>query len=173
MEKINKTKIILFIIFIILVSFSLFIFNNQNKVEIEDNKNNKKEVLLLNDYNRFFTVNSCVYKYINYLQTKDINSILKVLNKDYLILNNIDSNNIFNYVEDLNGIYSFKSKEIYYEKINDNNYIYYVYGELIKESINGYVEINERYYTLNFDIKNQLFDITPFDNIGYKEVING
>lgn len=173
MNSFNKKKTILFIIFLTLVFISLFIYNSRNNNENKEIIKEENNVFLLRDYNRFFTVNSCVYKYISYIQNKDIDSLLKVLNKEYINNNTIDYNNIFNYVESLNGIYSFKAREIYYEELSDKYIKYYVRGELIKETLNSFGETSNRYYTLVFDIENQVFDITPFDEIGYKEVTNG
>lgn len=173
MNSFNKKKTILFIIFLTLVFISLLIYNSRNTNKNKDIITNNNNVVILRDYNRFFTVNSCVYKYINYIQNKDTDSLLKVLNKEYISNNAIDSNNIFSFIETLNGIYSFKAREIYYEELSDKYIKYYVRGELIKETLNGFGETSNRYYTLVFDIENQIFDITPFDEIGYKEVTNG
>ena len=173
MNKLNKNKTILYVVFVILILISLLIYNNRNKVTNNEKIQAENNIILLKDYNRFFTVNSCIYKYITYIQNKDIDSILKILNKEYVNNNSINYNNIFNYIETLNGMYSFKTKEIYYEELNDKYIKYYVYGELIQETLNGYNEIGDRYYILILDIDNQIFDITPFDNISYKEVTNG
>ena len=173
MNNLNKNKTILFVVFVIMLLLSLFIYNSKNKTVEEEKVIVEDNVVILRDYNRFFTVNSSVYKYITFIQNKDVDSLLKVLNKEYISNNLITSDNLFNYVESLNGIYSFKAREIYYDELSETIIKYYVYGELIQETLNGYGVVSNRYYIVTFDIENQIFDITPFDDIGYKEVING
>lgn len=172
-KTVNRNKLILIIVFCGLVLFGLILYNYRFSIDKEEVNNNKINVKILEDYSRFFTVNSCVYKYITYLQSKNIDNLMMVLNKDYLNNNNINNSNVLNYVENLNGNYSFVSKEIYYENIGDNFIKYYVYGNLIQDHINGKGEKVERYYIVSFDTKNYTFDITPYDKNSYEVVVNG
>jgi len=169
----NNKRYKLLIILILLFLFSIVIYNirfNDNKEEIVDNKN---KINLLNDYSRFFTVNSSVYKYITYLQSKNVDSIVKVLDEDYKVKNNINTDNALDYVEKLDGTYSFVSKKIYYEQLDDYNIKYYVYGYLVQDLIDGYGEKQDRYYIVLFDTNKNLFSITPFNELEFKEVTNG
>lgn len=173
MEKVNKNRIILFIIFILLIFLSFYIYDYFNKEEVEEKKEDSVKYVLLNDYSRFFTVNSCVYKYISYLQNKDTNSLLEILDKDFKTKNSINSNNIYNYLENLEGNYSFTSKKIYYEKINKKYIKYYVYGHLSKDLMDEIGEKEDRYYIVTFDIENYLFSIIPYDGTIFMEDENG
>lgn len=173
-KEYNNKKYKLLIILILLFLFSYVIFNirfNNDDETIEIVDTNK--INLLDDYNRFFTINSCIYKYITYLQTKNVDSILKVLDETYITNNNINKNNVLEYVDTLNGTYSFVSKKIYYEQLDDYNIKYYVYGYLVEDLIDSYGKKIDKYYIVLFDTNKNLFSITPFNEIEFKEVTNG
>ena len=171
MESNKNGRIILLIIFLGLCFISIYLYNSiysdRDKVEVS-----KSKYVLLSDYSRFFTVNSCIYKYIVYVENKDVKNIISVLDEKYKTAKNISDNNVFDYVDKLNGNYSFKSKKIYYEKVSDNKYIYYVFGSLYKETIDGIENEEEKYYLVNMDNENQLFSIAPYDGKIFKEDVN-
>ena len=79
----------------------------EDKIQV----NSKEPVYrLVNDYSKFFTINSCVYKYITFLSSNKPDEVLNVLDKDFINQNNITLDNIYNYVSKLDVIYTFKSK---------------------------------------------------------------
>lgn len=168
MEGYKKSRLILFIVFLSLCLLSLYIYNSIYSNDVKSEENSSKYVLL-SDYSRFFTVNSCIYKYVVYVENKDVKSLLSVLDEDYKNDKGINESNIFDFVDQLNGNYSFKSKKIYYEKIGDNKFKYYVNGFLYKESIDGLENEEERNYIVNMDNENQLFSIAPYDGKIFKE----
>lgn len=168
MKKSNMYLILLLVFLIIVLLF----ISNYKKEDDKFQEVEKHKVLLLNDYNQFFTVNSSIFKYISYLQKKDYESVLKILDYDYKNVNSINLNNIANYVENLEGNHSFSSKKIYYEVIEDNVVKYYVHGYLLKDTIDGYSERLDRYYIVIFNTKEKIFSIIPSNEIDYKEVTN-
>lgn len=169
MEKKNDNYILLIIIIVILLAIvGIFYFTEKEETIIEEKKIN---YILLNDYSRFFTVNSCVYKYITFITNKSSDDLLNVLNKDYVSKNNINIDNIYNYVGNLTGNYNFKSKKIYYQIISKDYIKYYVYGALIKDSLDGNGDKLDYYVIIDLDLKNQLFSVTPYDGKIFKEGI--
>lgn len=173
--KLKKSDYKLLIICISLVIISLIIFRIRNFKE-EDRKNpqqSKSQFQLVDDYSRFFTVESCIYKYIVYLESEDFDNLFKVLDTDYIKKNNINSDNIYNFISKLEGSNSFVSKEMYYKNINDDFIRYYVYGELYKDDIDSSSKIGINYYIVDLDLKNNLFSIAPIDESSYMEVKNG
>jgi len=167
----KKSNVYMVILLVFLITILLFITNfkkeDDKTPEVEKNK-----ILLLSDYNDFFTVNSSIYKYISYLQKKDYDSILKILDTSYKSSNNITLENVVNFVENLEGNHSFSSKKIYYEVIDDNIIKYYVYGYLSKDTIDGYSERLDRYYIVIFNTEDKIFSIIPSNEIEFKEVTN-
>ena len=91
----NKNNIILIIIFVILVGVLIYIVSTdkkENSVVNESTKSYKYEVV--NDYSDFFTIENCVNKYFNYLSLNDKDSLMKILDQEYLTsTNNVLENN--------------------------------------------------------------------------------
>ena len=163
---------IIIIIILSLIVISLTVLSKLNK---DDEKNNTEILIkykLEEDYSKFFTVNSCIYKYIEYLTKKDTTNILKVLNEEYVINNGINDTNLYNYMDNLEGIYTFNSKKMYKDDTKDITK-YYIYVYLIKETINGSTDKKEKYFILNLDENNLTFDIMPSDSKIFSEVENG
>jgi len=171
-KEYNNKRYKLIIAFIFLCLFCFLIYNLRFNKKEEKVVKNESKINLLTDYSRFFTVNSCVYKYITYLQTNNVDSILKVLDTKYKESLNINENNVFEYVENLNGNYSFVTKKIYYEQIDDYNFRYYIYGYLIEDLIDGSGKKSDRYYIVLFDTNKNIFSIKPYNEIDFKEVTN-
>ena len=167
MEK-KKDYTLLIIICVILLCIVVLLFLNKSDEETIFSEEPKYK--LVEDYSRFFTVNSCVYKYITYLNGNKTNELLKILDEEYIKNNNIDSNNVYNFINKLNGNYTFKSKKIYYEVNNEKVIKYFVYGYLIEETIDGLGIKKDYYVIVNLDLENQLFSITPYDGSLFKEV---
>lgn len=172
--QMKKKDYILLVICVSIALITLLLVNiGKVNINIGNNKETKKTTLL-KDYSRFLTLESCVYRYVNYLQSKDIDSLLKVLDKEYVDKNLIDENNIFTYLDNLDGIYSFVAKKIYYEKMNDNLIKYYIYGQIIEDNINAYnSNVIDRYYIVYLDTNNRIFSISPYDGAIFSEVNNG
>lgn len=165
-EKKDYTLLIIICVILLCIVVLLFLNNNDKEVILSE----EPKYRLVEDYSRFFTVNSCVYKYITYLSSNKIDDLLKVLDEDYVNNNNINSDNVYNFVSKLNGNYSFKSKKIYYQVGNDNLVKYFVYGYLIEETIDGIGSKQDYYLIVNLDLENQLFSVSPYDGKMFKEV---
>lgn len=167
MKKKDNSTILMIISLILLVIVGLLYFLDKDEEVLEKKETEYK---LLNDYSRFFTIDSCVYKYITYVSNSKTEDILKVLDSDYVRDNNINSSNLYNYVGTLKGNYTFKTKKIYYEVLNNNYIRYYVYGYLIQDSLDSIGDKQDYYFIVNLDTKNQLFSISPYDGSIFKEV---
>lgn len=169
-----KKKDYTFLIIICVILFSilglLYLENESDNVKEDEIK---VKYYLLNDYSRFFTVNSCIYKYFSYLSSKDIDSLLKILDYKYIEDNKIDKNNIFDYLPNIDSYYSFVSKKMYYQKINDNYFSYYVYGYAEEDINSGIGNKSYYYFKVDLDQENSTFSITPIDSNLFEEVSNG
>lgn len=168
MEK-KKDYTLLIIICVLLLSVAVLLFLNNNDEE-ENILSKEPKYKLVDDYSRFFTINSCAYKYITYLSSNKTDDLISVLDEEYVSKNNIDTNNVYNYVNKLSGNYSFKSKKIFYQDSDDKIIKYFVYGYLIEETINGIGTKQDYYLIVNLDTENQLFSVSPYDGDLFKEV---
>ena len=133
--KKSDYKYIIILIFLIVIS--LFIYNNLNKNNEEKTlKPNNNKVKLVTNYSRFFTVNSTINKFLAYLEGKDTDSILKILDDEFKTNNNVNSNNVYTFFPKLdNSLYTFTSREMYYEDISDDFIKFYIYGALNEENM--------------------------------------
>ena len=165
MKKYEKYIIIICLLLLFLLLL-MFLKNNNKEISVE-----KEKYYIESDYSKFFTVNSCIYRYIEYLSSKDTSAILEVLDYSYIVENNINENNLYNYVPNLEGMYSFSSKQMY--RIDLDNYAeYYVFGYLIKDSISGNNTKEKQYYTVRLDKDNMTFSIRGISENEYLEVID-
>ena len=185
MKYIKKIITILIIIIIILVGCIIYMVQyrkNINQVEegdpgeeLELNEDQMKDVT---DRNRFFTVRNCVQYYLdetndnnsNYLSADGSEKIftneeinqrrLNLLSKNFVDKNNININNISNYlnISDSKVIFdALKMKYMIGEQVEN----YVVYG--ITTSLDNEY-IGNLYIRVNLDRENKTFSIEPLGN---------
>lgn len=163
---------IIIIIILSLIFISILVLTRFNK---EDNSIDTKKVTykLENDYNNFFTVNGCITKYVEYLSKKDTTKLLQVLDKEYVKNNNINIDNIYSILPNLEeGMYSFNSKMMYKDD-GDTIVNYYVYGYLNKEIMDSVLNKEDNYYMVKLDKNNMVYSIKPITISEFNEVKNG
>ena len=111
----NKNNIILIIIFVILVGVLIYIVSTdkkENSVVNESTKSYKYEVV--NDYSDFFTIENCVNKYFNYLSLNDKDSLMKILDQEYLTsTNNVLEKEVAKHGKEKSPIFSSAGISIY------------------------------------------------------------
>ena len=166
MKKYKDYIVIIVILLLIFVSISV-LFNIDKKRDNVD----KNVYVIEQDYSNFFTVNSCINKYIQFLVSKDTNSLLKVIDKKYITDNNLNESNVINSLGELNGIYNFLSKEMYKQNKDDIEE-YYVKGILQEEGMESILSTTEQYYKLYLYEKNMTYSITPISANKYREVLD-
>ena len=157
-DKKNLLAIGLLVLAIILV-VSSYILNSINK-------DTESKIYIVTNYNDFYTVDSCLYRLMTYINSNDNESLSLLLDDKYKKENNItgDIANLFNIPENA----TFTSRKMYYQKLSNNITKYYVYGyvfpnlinQSIKDSINNKTD---RYFIVYLDSKNLTFYIEPYD----------
>lgn len=167
MKEKNLKKIWLLSIFIILALFLIFLLKNNNDTADNDSLE-KIKYTIVSDYNRFYTVNSCVYRYLTYLQSKDTKSLIKILDEEFIVENQITKNNILNFLTIYEGNLNFNSRKMFEEKINENITKYYVYGYVEIDVMDSFPERNDAYYIVVLDSKNKIFSIQPYNGEIFK-----
>lgn len=163
MDKVERNKkilaVVLVIAVIILGIYKLFF----EKSNVEKEKIDTETISIVRDNDRFYTVSSCVSKYLNYLSIKDTDNLLILLSKDFKTKNSITSENIYSYIGSLDGTQNFSAKKMYQQRVSENVYKYYVYGYIERESMD-YVSNKQDYYIIVLlDEKNMVFAIEPYD----------
>lgn len=165
MQK-NENNKLLIIIFIALVIILLLVYYFKEKNE-DKNYYTAPEVVTNNS--NFYTVSSCVSKYISYLYSKDVDNLLVLLNQKYIDKFNIDSNNIFDYIQPLSSYQTFKAKKMYFSQVDKHIYKYYVYGVLEEEYIDSIGKyVSDLYVIVYLNEDGMTFSIEPYDGEMFK-----
>lgn len=168
MKKIDKTTLLAIILVIIVVC--VIIIGLVNKSET---KQKNSEINIVVNYDDFYTVDSCINRTLNYINSSDKKSLMSVLDKNYLKNNNLDSSNVLDSFSNIPTISKFSSKKMYYQR-NGNITKFYIYGILKEDGINvNSVTGLDYYFIVNLDIKNELFSIEPIDKTKWDGVDNG
>ena len=108
----------------------------------------------------FYTVKSCVEKYINYIVNDDNESVYNVLDKAYINKKNINENNIFQTVQKLDKNQIFTPTKMEYFEI-DNKQIYIVYGNIREDKLNERANEIEFNITVILNKLNKTFSVIP------------
>ena len=171
--KLKKHDYVMIVICIIgvLITFILLGQCSRKDIVSDIEQNKYKE---LKDYSRFFTLESCMYKYVVYLQNKDTDSLIKILSHDYVLKNSITSDNVLEHVGYLDGMNTFSLKKVYYEMLDDNIIKYYIYGQILEEQIDGFSTSGiDRYFILYMDTNNMIYSLEPYSETMFSEVMYG
>lgn len=132
MTQENKVKIgIVLGLFLICLILILIVFFHTSK---EETPNPKEEIPFamtpVTEYNTYFSVLNNLNQYLFYVSSKNNIAVYNALARDYIAKNNINSNNVLEKINTIEENVSIKAKEMYYKEEN-NNYIYFVKGDLL------------------------------------------
>ena len=164
----ERNKKILAIVLVIAVLFlgiyKLFFEKNM----VEEEKIDTKTISVVKDNSRFFTVTSCVSKYINYLSTHDTENLLVLLDNSFKEENSIDSNNLYNYINPITGINTFTGKKMFEQRLSKTAYKYYVYGYIQQELMDTISPKQDYYLIIILDEENMTFSVEPYNGDMFK-----
>ncbi len=158
--ELNKKNIILISVvlgLLILANILIHLERNSNKENVQEEK-----IRLVDNYSNFYTVSSCVYRYLTYLQSKDTDSLMKVLDEEFITSNGVNENNVYNFLNTYETNVSFNARKMMEEKINNNITKYYVYGYVEKDIIDNSPEQIDAYFIVKLDKQEQVFTIMPY-----------
>ena len=164
-EKNQKLLAIILVLAVIALGVYKLFFSNRTKKENIDTKT----ISVVTNNSDFFTVAGCISKYFIYLNGADTNNLLVLLSDDYKKNNNIDSSNLYSYVDKIKNFYTFIPKEMRKQRVSKNKYKYYVYG-LLEKGTEDTTHTREDYYIIVIlDESNMTFAIEPYDGEIYKK----
>ena len=164
-DKSKLIAIILVIITIFVVVLS-YLFKNDDKAD-------EKPINIVINYSDFYTVDSCLYRLVTYISSKDSKNLLLVLSENYKKENNINENNILDLFEQLESDSTFVSRKMYYQELDNNITKYYVYGYVEKNQLTENdslvnPEKKDMYFVVYLDKKNSVFEIEPYSGDIFK-----
>lgn len=167
--------ILIIILFICLVIESKNQINNTSELKNEtviDEKVDEtgKKIEPVKSSTAYFTVQSCVNKYISYILEKDLNSVYNILDNEYIEKNAITENNVLDKINNINEKVIFEATKMYVQEIDENNNKYYVSGVLEQDNF-GYVDekaiVEDKFnVAVVLDLENMIFSIIPLEDGG-------
>jgi len=164
-EERNK-KILLIVLIIALIClgiYKLFFDKKSSSEEIDT-----KTISIVSNPNDFYTVSSCVSKYLAYLSSGDNDKLYTLISDEYKKNNLVNKDNIYGFIDNLNGVYSFNPRKMFVQRLGENTYKFYVYGLTTLETINPYSNEKDFYLIVILDRKNSTFAIEPYDGSIFK-----
>ena len=166
-EKVWTKKNIIIISLLIVLAIGILIY----KFFIGNNDGDSS-IKIVTSNSKFYTVSSCVDRYLDYLVNDDVDNLLLLLDKTYKKNNNLNKDNLFIKIDKLDGLYSFEARKMYQESINDDLTKYYVFGYLINEDIDYDInDIGKPFYVIVYlNTSNMLYSIVPYNG---KIFVNG
>ncbi len=163
----RNEKILTIVIVVAVLSLGIYkLFFEKN--DIVEEKIDTETISVVKDNSKFYTVSSCVSKYISYLSYEEIDNVLTLLSNNYKKNNSIDSSNIYNYISMLNAPSSFEPKKMLEQRLSKSIYKYYVSGYLQEETLDSTSMKQEYYVIVIMDEKNMTFEIEPYDGSLFK-----
>ena len=163
-----KKKNTLEIVLSLLLIASFFAYRlYSNYVVAKEEAKISGEIKLVDNNSRYFTVISCVEKYLNTVQSGNINNILLTLNDDYKETYGITANNVGNHIPKLDNdkMYSYSGSEMKEKRISKNVVEYYVTGEIQAFVLEGNPKSFKYDLTVILYESEFLFSIRPGVNV--------
>ena len=160
----DKSKLIA----IVLVVITLVVVIITNLFKENESISLDTDIYVVSNYSNFYTVNSCLYRAISYISTKDKNNLFLLLSEDYKKENNITEDDVLSLFSNVESDSTFVSNKMYYQKLNNDITKYFVKGYIEKNQIFDDDIISEQnreevYFIVYIDSLNKIFSIEPYD----------
>lgn len=162
------TIIVIILIFIIMLKSNIK-ENNQNilhevtEEEYEEFLSNLKlnSINILEDRDTFFTVASCVDKYLINIFNQNGTNIYNLLDISYIDEFSITESNVLEKTEKYDELQIFSPKKIYELNQSETISVYYVYGKIRDDAEEGNLKQSDFYITVKLDKVNRTYSIMP------------
>ena len=167
----SKTLLYWFLVLAIIMLVFVFIKINVYDPVAERIQLENKKYEVVHDQNKYHIAITNIYNLYHYISDDDVESIMEVLNKDYVEKNGITKDNlmskdIFNFV----GFVQFKNQRMCSKQLADGRTSYIVVGEDATDPMNGMPEfLGKKYYDIVLDSKTFTFDIAPITEEFFEE----
>lgn len=125
----------------------------------------------VNDRNRYYTVKNAITKYYSFINARDYDSVLKILDSNYIKDNKIDLDTVTNYVSNEDIQVSYNTGVMCLKSVKKGVYTYAIEGNEIGMNTGNLIKV--RYYEMILDGNTSLFSVRPIEENYYKEVCNG
>ena len=157
------------IVVIVLLLIINFFFPIKNIFDSFSNRSSNKDTKykLVDDFTRYSTVSAAIEKFYSFINMKDYDSAIKILDEEYVKENDINKDNLSSFIFMSDKFITYKS-DIMYTKDTKGKVLYFVRGDII--SSNTGVKYNTQYLKVCLDGNTFHFSITPISEDTFKEV---
>ncbi len=162
----RKVLRIWFVVGVIVILLLLFFSYSVYKEKKENEVNYSNVYTKVKDYNRYYTVTSLVEKFYSYINSKDYNNVLIILNSDYKNTNNINLSNIDNYLPKHEVNIGFQPGLICTKQISKDLTSYYVKGNTVSSNTGD--KISDSYYNIILDSISFTYSISILTSDEYR-----
>lgn len=157
-------------IIILLIVLVFGLTKDRTKKEEFDNITARGTNYLI-DRNRYYTVKNAITKFYSFINSKDYDATLKILNEKYVEENKININNVNEFITESDFQLSYQSKRMCLKSIKKGVYTFVSEGEEISANSGKY--FSDRYYEVVLDGNTSLFSIKPIEKSIFEGVCNG
>lgn len=154
------------IILLLLLIFSYSVYKEKKENEALYNSSYTK----VKDYSRYYTVASLVEKFYSYINSKDYNSVLIILNNDYKNNNSINIDNLDNYLPKHDVSIGFQPGLMCSKQMSKNLTSYYIKGNTVSSNTGD--KITDSYYNIILDSSNFTYSISILSSDEYRGECN-
>lgn len=134
-------------------------------------KSNIDKMAPVNEYNVFFSNVNYVNNYINYISSNDNVGVFSLLDKEYILENDITYDNVLDTVKSYSIGSSLKVTSMDFVQVKDN-FIYYVKGKIYKTTYDSEVLVDDNFSIIVISDSNNLsYSLYPV-NDDYEKKIN-
>lgn len=162
----DRNKKIL-VVFLILLAVGILVYDKLLKKDPEEDIDTTT-ISVVTDRNRFYTVTSCVNKFLTYLTSKNTDSLYLLLDENYKNEKQITKDNIYNFIGTYNNELIFSPKKIFEQRLSRNVYKYYIKGYISADVMDSVGAKQDYYIIVIQDQENLTFSIMPYDGEMFK-----
>ena len=167
-NRAERNKKILAIVIVIAVLFLGIYKIFFEKDIVEEEKIDTETISIVEDNSRFFTVSSCVSKYMGYLSDRNTENLLVLLSNEYKTNNSVNSSNLYEFIGNININTTFSPKKMFQQRVSKTIYKYYVYGFIEQDLIHVDYKKQPYYLIVILDEDTMTFAIEPYDGSMFK-----
>ncbi len=171
MNKTVKAEVFIIILLVVIFCGSFIYMKAMQSKSREERIDNS--VVALDDVNRFFTIDSAISKYFSYITSRDGESLLSILDADYINRNNINTSNIYDFVGNYDSNIRTSLEEAYRVNSYQNIYKYYTKVALKEETLYDSTLQGYNYYIVTINENELTFAIEPISEIIYTDKVKG
>lgn len=171
--KISETErkvLIIWLIIGVLVFLAVVLINIKPKTSKTEQPNTTPGENHVSDRIRYYTVKNAINKYYSYKNMSDYDSVIKILDSDYVEKNHIDEDTVTTFIGESGSMMTFETGIMCLKSYKSGVYVYVVEGNEVAMST-GEVK-NKMYYQITLDGNTSLFSLLPIGEEAYGGVCN-